>query len=94
MADAIREAAPATGALLIADEVQCGLGRTGRPFYSGALGLQPDLMALGKALGAGVPIGAALFSERSPPPRRSAITAAPTAATCSPAARRWCSSRS
>ena len=63
-ADAIAAACRRTGALLIADEVQCGLGRTGRPFYSGALGLTPDLMALGKALGAGVPIGAALFSDR------------------------------
>ena len=64
MAAAIREACARTGALLIADEVQSGLGRTGRPFYSEALGLKPDLMALGKALGAGVPIGAAMFSER------------------------------
>ena len=63
-ADAIAAACRRTGTLLIADEVQCGLGRTGRAFYSGALGLQPDLMALGKALGAGVPIGAAMFSER------------------------------
>jgi acetylornithine/N-succinyldiaminopimelate aminotransferase len=63
-ADAIAAACRRTGALLIADEVQCGLGRTGRAFYSSALGLQPDLMALGKALGAGVPIGAALFSDR------------------------------
>ena len=63
-ADAIAAACRRTGALLIADEVQCGLGRTGRAFYSEALGLQPDLMALGKALGAGVPIGAALFSDR------------------------------
>jgi acetylornithine/N-succinyldiaminopimelate aminotransferase len=63
-ADAIATACRRTGTLLIADEVQCGLGRTGRPFYSGALGLQPDLMALGKALGAGVPIGAAMFSDR------------------------------
>jgi acetylornithine/N-succinyldiaminopimelate aminotransferase len=63
-ADAIVAACRRTGALLIADEVQCGLGRTGRAFYSGALGLHPDLMALGKALGAGVPIGAAMFSER------------------------------
>jgi predicted acetylornithine/succinylornithine family transaminase len=63
-ADAISAACRATGTLLIADEVQCGLGRTGKPFYSSVLGLQPDLMALGKALGAGVPIGAALFSER------------------------------
>lgn len=64
MADAIKEACRRSGALLIADEVQCGLGRTGVPFYSEVLGLKPDAMALGKALGAGVPIGAALFSDR------------------------------
>ena len=64
MADAVKEACRRTGALLIADEIQCGLGRTGRPFYSQTLGLEPDLMAVGKALGAGVPIAAALFSER------------------------------
>jgi predicted acetylornithine/succinylornithine family transaminase len=64
MADAVNDACRRTGALLIADEIQCGLGRTGRPFYSDALGLKPDLMAVGKALGAGVPIAAALFSER------------------------------
>lgn len=63
-ADAIMAACRRTGALLIADEVQCGLGRTGRAFYSPSLGLAPDLMALGKALGAGVPIGAAMFSDR------------------------------
>jgi acetylornithine/N-succinyldiaminopimelate aminotransferase len=62
-AAAIADACGQTGALLIADEVQCGLGRTGRPFCADALGLKPDLMALGKALGAGVPIGAALMSE-------------------------------
>ena len=64
MADAISTACRETGALLIADEVQSGLGRTGVPFYSSVLGLQPDLMALGKALGAGVPIGAAMFTDR------------------------------
>jgi predicted acetylornithine/succinylornithine family transaminase len=63
-ADAIGAACRRTGALLIADEVQSGMGRTGRAFYSSALGLQPDLMALGKALGAGVPIGAAMFTDR------------------------------
>jgi acetylornithine/N-succinyldiaminopimelate aminotransferase len=63
MAAAINDVCRRTGALLIADEIQCGLGRTGRPFYSSFLGLQPDLMAVGKALGAGVPIAAALFSE-------------------------------
>jgi len=63
-ADAVARACARTGALLIADEVQSGCGRTGVPFNSAHLGLRPDLMALGKALGAGVPIGAALFSQR------------------------------
>ncbi len=60
----LAERCASTGTLLIADEVQCGLGRTGRLFYAGALGLTPDLMPLGKSLGAGVPVGAALVSER------------------------------
>jgi len=64
MARAIEESCARTGALLIADEVQCGLGRTGRPFYSPVIGLTPDLMAVGKALGAGVPVAAALFNDR------------------------------
>ena len=63
-AAALAEVCAATGTLLVADEVQCGLGRTGRPFYAAELGLSPDLMALGKSLGAGVPVGAALLSER------------------------------
>lgn len=63
-AQALSEACRRTGTLLIADEVQSGLGRTGYPFYSAALGLYPDLMSVGKALGAGVPVGAALVSER------------------------------
>ena len=63
MADTISAVCSDTGTLLIADEIQCGLGRTGRPFYSTELRLQPDLMALGKAMGAGVPVGAALLSE-------------------------------
>ena len=52
-----------TGALLIADEVQSGSGRTGPFLYSQTLGLTPDLIALGKALGAGVPVGVAMFSN-------------------------------
>jgi len=63
-AQAIAAAAARSGALLIADEVQCGLGRTGQPFYSPVLGMKPDLIGIGKALGAGVPVGAALMSER------------------------------
>ena len=61
---AINEICTRTGTLYIADEVQTGLGRTGYPFYSQALGLKPDLMSVGKALGGGIPIGAALVSER------------------------------
>ena len=63
-AAAVREAQARTGALLIADEVQCGLGRTGTAFGYQRLGLEPDLVAVGKALGAGMPVGAALLSER------------------------------
>ena len=62
--EAINAACAATGALFIADEVQTGLGRTGVPFYFQALGLRPDLVSVGKALGGGVPIGACLCSER------------------------------
>jgi predicted acetylornithine/succinylornithine family transaminase len=63
-AGAIERACERTGCLLIADEVQCGLGRTGDAFYFPALGLTPDLISVGKALGSGVPIGAALVAER------------------------------
>ena len=52
-----------TGALLIADEIQCGLGRTGHAFHFQAFGWTPDLVTVGKALGSGVPIGAALVAE-------------------------------
>ena len=63
MAEALRSVCAETGTLLIADEIQSGLGRTGRPFHSATLDLKPDLMALGKALGGGVPVGAAVMSE-------------------------------
>jgi acetylornithine aminotransferase/acetylornithine/N-succinyldiaminopimelate aminotransferase len=62
--DAISDICRRTGTLLIADEVQTGLGRTGVPFYSQTLGWQPDLISVGKALGSGVPVGAALVSDR------------------------------
>ena len=63
-AAAVSGACAQTGALFIADEVQSGLGRTGHPFYFSALGLQPHLVAVGKALGGGVPVGAALVSQQ------------------------------
>ena len=62
-AAAIARVTRQTGTLLIADEIQCGLGRTGHKFYFQSLGWTPDLVTVGKALGSGVPIGAALVAE-------------------------------
>jgi acetylornithine/N-succinyldiaminopimelate aminotransferase len=62
-ASTVTEVCRRTGTLLIADEVQCGLGRTGQAFYFQTLGLTPDLVPVGKALAGGVPMGAALVSE-------------------------------
>jgi acetylornithine/succinyldiaminopimelate/putrescine aminotransferase len=64
IAKAIAAVCRRKGALLIADEIQSGSGRTGSFIYSRTLGLEPDLMALGKALGGGVPIGAAMLSRQ------------------------------
>ena len=63
IAAAIAAACKRTGTLLIADEVQTGAGRTGTFIHSRTIGLEPDLIALGKALGAGVPIGAAMLTR-------------------------------
>ena len=63
-AQAVKDAQQRTGALLICDEVQCGLARTGVAFGYQRLGLEPDLVAVGKALGGGMPVGAVLLSER------------------------------
>jgi acetylornithine/N-succinyldiaminopimelate aminotransferase len=52
------------GALLLADEVQTGVGRTGKFLAFEHDGIQPDALALAKALGGGVPIGAMLCKER------------------------------
>ena len=62
-ADAVTDVCRRTGTLLIADEVQCGLGRTGQAFYFQKLGMHPDLVPVGKALAGGVPMGAALVRE-------------------------------
>lgn len=60
---AAREACDAVGALLIFDEVQCGLGRTGSLFAFQQTPVDPDVVTLAKALGGGLPIGAMLASE-------------------------------
>ena len=50
--------------VLVLDEVQCGIGRTGKMFAFEHYGIMPDIMALAKGLGGGVPIGAVLASEK------------------------------
>lgn len=59
-----REICDEVGALLVFDEVQCGLGRTGKLFAYEWYEIEPDIMTLAKALGNGVPIGAVLASEK------------------------------
>jgi acetylornithine/succinyldiaminopimelate/putrescine aminotransferase len=61
---ALRERASKVGALLIADEVQCGMGRCGHYFAIEAYGIEPDLLTAAKGLGGGIPCGALLCSER------------------------------
>lgn len=60
----LRELCDRHGLLLIVDEVQTGMGRLGTLFGYQHYGVQPDIMALAKGLGAGVPIGALLATER------------------------------
>lgn len=50
--------------VLIFDEIQCGMGRTGEMFAKDHFGVQPDIMTLAKALGGGMPIGAILSNEK------------------------------
>jgi acetylornithine aminotransferase/acetylornithine/N-succinyldiaminopimelate aminotransferase len=57
-----RDICTETGALLIMDEVQTGMGRTGRMFGFEHFGIVPDIMTLAKALGGGYPIGAIVSS--------------------------------
>ncbi|GAP36764.1 acetylornithine aminotransferase [Piscinibacter sakaiensis] len=60
---ALRRLCDERGLLLILDEVQTGLGRTGRLWGSEASGVRPDILTLGKGLGGGVPISALLARE-------------------------------
>jgi predicted acetylornithine/succinylornithine family transaminase len=60
----LRELADQANALLIFDEVQCGLGRTGSLFAYEASGVRPDILTLAKPLAGGLPMGATLVSSR------------------------------
>ncbi len=50
--------------LLILDEIQCGMGRTGSMFACQKFGIKPDIMTVAKALGGGIPVGAFLLNEK------------------------------
>ena len=61
----LRALCDATGTLLIFDEVQCGMGRTGRLFAHEWSGVTPDIMMVAKGIGGGFPLGALLATERA-----------------------------
>ena len=61
----IRQLCDETGALLILDEVQCGMGRTGRLFAHEWAGITPDIMMVAKGIGGGFPLGAVLATEKA-----------------------------
>ncbi len=62
--NALRQICDKHGIVLIFDEIQCGMGRTGHLFAKDLYDVQPDIMTLAKGLGAGVPIGAVLANEK------------------------------
>ena len=62
---ALRKRCDEVGALLIFDEIQCGMGRTGTMFAFEHFGIVPDVLTLGKALGGGMPIGALVSSQKN-----------------------------
>ncbi len=61
----LRDLCDETGALLIFDEIQCGVGRTGKLFAHEWSGVTPDIMAVAKGIGGGFPLGACLATEEA-----------------------------
>jgi len=64
MLQALRRCCDEVGAVLIFDEVQCGMGRTGAPFGANFYGVTPDILTTAKALGNGFPVSALMLSKR------------------------------
>ncbi|MQQ07927.1 acetylornithine/succinylornithine family transaminase [Epibacterium sp. SM1979] len=62
---ALRDICDSAGILLILDEVQCGVGRTGKLFAHEWAGITPDIMMVAKGIGGGFPLGAVLATERA-----------------------------
>ena len=70
--EGLRDRCDEIGALLIFDEVQCGMGRTGRPFAAETFGVRPDVLLFAKGVASGLPLGG-IVAERvavSPSGRR------------------------
>ncbi|MFZ5708309.1 MAG: aspartate aminotransferase family protein [Pseudomonadota bacterium] len=61
----LRDLCDTTGALLVLDEVQCGMGRTGKLFAHEWAGIAPDIMMVAKGIGGGFPLGAVLATENA-----------------------------
>ncbi len=62
--EGIRRLCDEEGILMICDEIQCGMGRTGEMFAWQSYGTKPDIMAMAKAIGNGIPVGAFAMTEQ------------------------------
>ena len=61
----LRELADDNDLMLVLDEVQCGMARTGTMFFHEQVGIEPDIMAIAKGIGGGFPLGACLATEKA-----------------------------
>lgn len=77
----VQTACHQAGALLIIDEVQTGIGRTGKKFAYQHYNLNPDVVTVAKGIGNGLPLGAMLGKRSSPPPLAPVRKGPPLAAT-------------
>ena len=59
----LRERCDEHGILLVFDEVQCGMGRTGRPFAAETFGVTPDVILFAKGVASGLPLGGLIVAE-------------------------------